>query len=66
MATGGFVSGAAEQTAGAISSINFSFAGMPVISYGALTIFFLLSYKLDSTREQMQKELQQRRTAASN
>ena len=61
MTYGGFVSGAEVQTASALKSISFSFAGMPTIFYAFLTIFFLLTYRLEKQRAQIQQDLIDRR-----
>ena len=57
MAAGGYISGAETQTAGAVSSINFAFMGMPFILYALLAIFYLFTWKIEKQRKQMREEI---------
>lgn len=63
MAAGGYISGAASQTAEAISSINFAFAGLPMILYAVLTIVYIITWRLEGKHDQMMAEIMERRTA---
>lgn len=63
MAAGGYISGAATQSAEAVTSINFGFAGLPMIMYIVLAVLYIVTWKLEGRHDQMKAEIIDRRTA---
>ena len=63
MAAGGYISGASTQSAGAVSAINFAFAGLPMILYIVLAILHSVTWRLEDQHDAMIAEIMVRRTA---
>lgn len=63
MAAGGYISGAQTQSAEAVSSINFAFAGLPMILYLVLAIIYIITWRLEGRHDEMKAEIMANRTA---
>ncbi len=64
MSIGGYVEGGVEQTVGAVISIKAAFLGVPAIVTAILFVLFLLTYKFEKIRPEIDRALAERKKSS--